>query len=98
MRRQVVAAILYREDVPELYSATVASGTAPIPCVTIRSADGWQLAENTPEIELRVDTTPSTLRRENLLAELGGGPDRCCFWHTMTRDLELPARSAMPPA
>jgi hypothetical protein len=45
VQRGASAVLLYRERTPELYLAALPDGALPVPCVTIRPADGLQLAK-----------------------------------------------------
>ncbi|MFQ5828952.1 MAG: M28 family peptidase [Candidatus Methylomirabilia bacterium] len=72
-RQGAAAALLYREEVPELYSAVIVGRPAAVPCVTIRPADARQLEQNAPELELNVQAAPTAVLGENIMVELGKG-------------------------
>ncbi|MFQ5898798.1 MAG: M28 family peptidase [Candidatus Methylomirabilia bacterium] len=72
-RRGATAALLYREQVPELYSAVIAERAVAVPCVTIRPADALQLAREAVEIELTVEAEPTDVLAENIMVDIGKG-------------------------
>lgn len=70
-RRRAVAALLFRERAPELYSAAIFPGAAPIPCATIRPADAFRLAEEKTEVELTVETEHREVMAANIVVGVG---------------------------
>ncbi len=67
------AVLLYRERTPELYSAAIPDGGLPVPCVTIRPADGLHLVAEGRDVELSVETERRTALGENLIVQFGQG-------------------------
>lgn len=72
-RRGAGAVLLYREQVPEIYSAMIADSVVPVPCVTIRRADAWQLGQEPQEVELLVETELAEVLGVNIMVEIGRG-------------------------
>lgn len=70
-QRGAQAALLYLEQLPELYSAVVREGF--VPSVTIRRADALHLAEERLEIELSVAVERTEAVAENIIVEVGAG-------------------------
>jgi hypothetical protein len=73
VQRGASAVLLYREGTPELYAAAVPNGGLPVPCVTVRPADGLQLVAEARVVELRVETERLTALGENLIVQFGHG-------------------------
>ncbi len=72
-QQRAKAALLYREQAPELYSAVIPNGSTAIPCVTVRPADALRLVEEASEVELTVEAERADTCGENLMVELGKG-------------------------
>jgi hypothetical protein len=73
VQRGATAVLLYRDRTPDLYSAAIPDGAVPIPCVTIRPANGLQLVAEGRDVELSVETERQTALGENLMVQFGQG-------------------------
>lgn len=73
-KRGVAAVLFYHEGVPELYSALIAVGEGPLPCVSIRRSDALRLMTGEEPVRLLVEGRLRSAQGINLLVRAGEAP------------------------